>query len=374
MAVLEQQGDTLLLPKGRREESVQDRSLTWQEIVDADPTWLVDSSIYYSLPGIRPRYEMIYMLALNNKLSNVNYEWLTKNLGVLKVIDSGERFSSDTIELRRRSGLLELVNKFPLQTVKNLGSIASDRFEVTMYPHLEELISVVEGRLSSKFEVDKRRKVVQALRAKGHGSYVTAELIEDAYNMISSEYFGGDLSDWVKCCWHDITFSVGSGERIHGTLSNQDNIFKIMVSRDTMIKIQDPDPMVSMMLTLEHELSHLIVNVWTHITGKYAEAHGSQFKNIMNYYFGQAGASTHKSFDPSKGETIQSLSTGDLIKSRLKVGDLVKINWTDRDIKKFGQLETTGRVNKKNPLRATLTLADGKIMTVGYERLTLIER
>lgn len=383
--------NTLLFPTthktsaGRRDASpIQDHSLSWREILDMPKTTLQKYCADYRLPGLRPKYELIYFLALNEKLSDVDYSWLSQYLSVVKVMDSGVKFSSDSIQMTKYSGLLDLLSKFSLQSTHNIGSLRSDPFEVTFYPHWETLNAVVSGsrNIVRENKSHVRRKIAEKLRSRGHGHHLSIPLLEDTYQLVNEAYFSGMLEDWVLACWHTVSFSIGAGERIHGMFKDVDRDFSIRISEDSMIHLEDPDPLISMLLTFEHEVSHMIVHVWTYITDNHAGTHGPEFKRVMQHWFGLSGKESTTSTYVVKNGVVQSqipsrsaLDYGQ-IKDQIKVHDRVKIGWDLKNREKNPRMtrNDTGVVVRKGPKRATVKI-DGYTESepgIPYHLLTVI--
>jgi hypothetical protein len=354
--MLSRMRNSILLPGGRKDAKVEDKSISWREVIDADQKWLVETCRAYGMPGNRPRYELIYMLALNGKLSDAGYEWVMSFIESVKIIDSGETFTSDSVKLTKRSGLIDLVSKFPLRKADQIATLKSDKFEVEFYPHFHLLDGVISGTVwgSAKGPIPTgnkllREEVAGALRERGHGDVLSVSMLQDAYQLINSDYFNGALNDWLVASWHTISFSVGSGHIMHGKMAKRGSAYEIRVSMDTMISSRDKDPIVSMLMTLEHELAHMIVNLWSDVTDKVAESHGIEFKRVMQYFFEQEGSATYS--------VPSGVFHGESAKATLQVGDRVRITWPKSD--KYSAYPTVGEVTKLNPKTAGVKISVG---------------
>jgi len=363
------------------------------EILDLDDTIIKTFAEILHLSESK-RYPIIYTLALNNLLItpstdvNCSLEWVHINRQILMIMD--ELLVSENGEFKiphyglsftgKRSGLFNLLS-LVIKTIKNPSNIGL--FERSFHLSPAKFIGGSD-RIDNHLEF--RNKIKTAIQS----NFILNEtMIETTFNLIDKFYFSDLLRYRLQAAGkkllfrisHQITSTAGS---MKNKFHQNEYIITIAAKLNEVIGnklssgISVNGPIDAFIVTLQHEISHLIVSLEMDRLGITSsdltdnskklsinpdafKSHGSIFQNISERFFGLTER-THHLFE-SDNET-NSIDHPKVNPDKLKVG--FKVYFDNK-----GTL-TYGKILKINPKRAKVKTDNGSTFSVAYQILYLV--
>lgn len=225
---------------------------------------------------------------------------------------------------------------------------------------------------------ERRAKIKKIMLTKMQNNPNAVVLLQDAdlkylFNLIDEEYFDTYLQDHIDTEKINLIVRFGKAERTGGSCEiNPPCKVDVMISRPIFLNVylggNDPinagiscrDGITCLMITLEHEMVHLILNLFFGDEVAEDGAHGPLFRKTVHDVFGHT-KTYHELLPPPK--TLQSGLPS--WKNIVDVGDKVRIK--DRSGKLIECVVV--EVNKKSNARTFVIEYEGEERRVGYDSI-----
>lgn len=199
------------------------------------------------------------------------------------------------------------------------------------------------------------------------------EDLRHLFNLIDDEYFDSYLQDYIGEEKIKLIVRFGKAEKTGGSCEIDPPCkVDVMISRPIFLNVyaggEDPinaglfcrDGITCLMITVEHEMTHLLLNLFFAEEILRDGAHGPLFRKTVNDIFGHT-KTYHELLPPSKN--IQEV--GNSWKDILNEGDIVRIK------ERAGRLEeyVVVEVNKKSNAKTFLGEARGQTIRIPYDSI-----
>lgn len=382
----------LLTPQGLLSVSISQKYQV-DNILNLDDTTIKTFGGILQLDN-QSRYQILYALALNNLLTvpsddltrafqNLNLvgpnslQWIQKNRSILMAMDElivseGSNFKVPLYGLTftgKRSGLFYFLSN----AVNRENVVSNDSFERSFHVFPDKFIG---GSDKISDHEGFREKVRSAIEAN---FILNDTTIEKTFNLIDQVYFSGLLKYRLQAAGKRISFRVSNQmTRTAGSMTHKprEKEYVIAISgRLTEVLgnklssgIRINGPVDAFIVTLQHEIVHLIVylemdrlGISSNTNNKYFRSHGLHFQNIGERFFGLTER-THRLFE-GESESEGEPATPTTNKSQLTVGSRIYFDYKNARM--------YGTITKLNPKRAKIETNNGSGFSVPYEVLHL---
>lgn len=392
----------LLTPRGLTSLTIPQKYRV-DDILDLDQDTIKSFASILHTPESK-YYQVLYTLAINNLLitpssdnlvnafENINLDnnpsslrWIQKNRNVLTAMDElivseGSSFKIPIYGLSftgKRSGIFHLFSNI-LGRVTEPPSISS--FERSFYILPDKFIGGTE-------RIDDQNKFRATIRSAIEANFILNDtIVEQTFNLIDQTYFSGLLKYRLQAAGKKISFRISNQmTRTAGSMTDKSSEKEYVITISARLNevlgnklssgISVNGPIDAFIVTLQHEIIHLIVHLEmdrlgitsTDLTDKNKilpisadsfKSHGAIFQNIGERFFGLTER-THSLFETESEDN----DTPKLTPNQLKIG--TRVYFDSRTTRMYGH------INKLNPKRCKVRTDNGEIYNVHYQILHL---
>jgi hypothetical protein len=222
----------------------------------------------------------------------------------------------------------------------------------------------------------KREKIKKLMLPRMNNNPNSVALLKDGdlrylFNLIDDEYFDSYLQDYIEDEKVNLVVRFGKAERTGGFCEiNPPCRVDVMISRPIFLDVYigGPDPInaglfcydgiTCLMITMEHEMTHLFLNLFFTEEILADGPHGPLFRKTVHDVFGHK-KTYHELLPPHKSLPSASTSWKDI----LNIGDKVRIK------EKSGRLVDCEvvEINRRPNAKTFIGLYDGEEMRIPYD-------
>lgn len=371
---------TILTPQGMVPLTISQKYRV-EDILDLDDATAKTFASILRLGETSSRYQILYSLALNDllivssgdlneafrnlSLGSNSLEWVQKNRQTLmtmeQIVSEGANFKIPLYGLTfagKRSGLFHLISSMSAEHK------ISDSFERSFH--------VSPNKFTSE-RINDHESVRSKIRSAIESNFTLNDaMIERTFNLIDQTYFSGILKYRLQAAGKRISFRVSHQMiKTAGSMTSKHTEKEYVIAIAAKLNevlgnrlssgISVNGPVDAFIVTLQHEITHLIVHLEMDRLGidpndksDQFKSHGTLFKDIGERFFGLTER-THRLFEAESDEE----ATVD--KSQLAVG--MRVYFNHKDTRMYGT------ITKLNPKRAKVDTGGGNGYSVPYQSL-----
>ena len=339
------------IPKGTIKLDVN-QSYDVKSLLDLDSSVINQFVHIFKLPGLTPKYEVIYTLSQNKLLTSP-----------LSIIDEELIYYIET----------DLSKDMP-----NLNIKASQIYEwlrkIKANPHVNLPQSFRNSFINQEPECkiinnDIRTKLQETLIHEFPDKIITPSMVERAFELIDTYYLNQYIRNKLKFIEYNIQFEVSNkmtrSAGIEKT-NTKDKLFTITISEHINNILNDKrmcngllchGSIDCLLVVMQHEMTHVIVELIKYEKGittrvGYYAPHGQLFTDLVLKHFGHT-KNTHQLFDTDDSPKIE--------KKDVKIGQIVSFP--------FKQQMLRGQIIKLNPKRVKIKISDDSVYNVYYSTI-----